>query len=71
MVSLLHGNLKEHDPISLAGDIYVHLHGIRQSVDIIISSPDEFEKNKEFTSSVFYPIVREGRVIYATETATG
>jgi uncharacterized protein len=58
-----------YDPISLAGDIYVHLHGIRQSVDIILSSPEEIERNHHFQGSVLYPAMREGRVIYEAETS--
>lgn len=57
-----------YDPISLAGDIYVHLHGIRQSVDIILSSPEEMERSHHFQGSVLYPALREGRVIYEAET---
>lgn len=57
-----------YDPISLAGDIYVHLHGIRQSVDIVLSSPEEIEKNHQFQGSVFYPAMREGRVVYEAKT---
>lgn len=59
-----------YDPISLAGDIYVRLHGIKQSVDIIISSPEELDTQKNIFGSVFYPAVREGRVIYETKAST-
>lgn len=58
-----------YDPITLTGDIYVNLHGIRQAVDIIISSPDEIAKNRLFQGSVLYPALREGKVIYEAETA--
>jgi len=58
-----------YDPITLTGDIYVNLHGIRQSVDIIMSSPEDIEKNRLFQGSVLYPALREGKVIYESETS--
>lgn len=59
----------DYDPITFTGDIYVNLHGIRQAVDIIMSSPDEIAKNRLFQGSVLYPALREGKVIYEAETA--
>lgn len=58
-----------YDPISLAGDIYVNLHGIRQSVDILIYSPEEIERNHQFFGSVLYPALQEGRVVYEAEAS--
>ena len=47
------------------------LHGIKQSVDIIISSPEELDTQKKyFWVLYFYPAVREGRVIYETKAST-
>lgn len=59
----------KYDPILLAGDIYVNLRGIRHSVDVIVSSPEEIEIGRQFQGSVFYSALREGRVIYEAKTS--
>lgn len=57
-----------YDPISLIGDIYVNLHGIKQSVDIVLCSPEDVAKSKNNQYSVLYPALKEGKIIYDTET---
>lgn len=56
-----------YDRVRLLGDIYVNLHGIRQSVDIVICSSDEIEKFQKINYSALYPALREGTVIYENE----
>lgn len=47
------------DPITLIGDIYVHLHGIRQAVDILLNTPGKLKKEGIFR--VQYAIMQYGK----------
>jgi len=58
-----------YDPISLTGDIYVHLHGIKQAVDIVLCSPEDIEKSMFDCYSVISPAIKEGKVVYEAKTA--
>jgi len=41
------------------------LRGIRTPVDIVVSTPEEFDWRQEIVGTVEYPAVKEGRVLYA------
>lgn len=45
--------------------IRVALHDIRVPVDVIVTTPDDFEWRKEIPGTIEYPAVQEGRVLYA------
>ncbi|MGM0381523.1 MAG: nucleotidyltransferase domain-containing protein, partial [bacterium] len=49
----------------LTGDIYVDLQGInRPPVDVVVISPETFEKNKNVFGTLPYQAHREGKVVY-------
>jgi predicted nucleotidyltransferase len=41
------------------------LRGIRVPVDIVVSTPEEFEWRREIAGTIEYPAVKEGKVLYA------
>ena len=41
------------------------LRGIRTPVDIVVSTPEEFDWRQEIVGTIEYPAVKEGRVLYA------
>jgi predicted nucleotidyltransferase len=41
------------------------LRDIRTPVDIVVSTPEEFDWRQEIVGTIEYPAVREGRVLYA------
>jgi len=45
--------------------IRVALHDIRVPMDIIVTTPEEFEWRKEIPGTIEYPAVQEGKVLYA------
>lgn len=52
----------------LAGKIYMNLHGVGQAVDVIVATPRDVERYKDCFALVYYPAVREGKVVYAAKT---
>ncbi len=53
-----------YNPRVIAADIHVSLYGIDQAVDLVIVTPEQVEQYKNSPSTVVYPALREGRVIY-------
>lgn len=45
--------------------IRVALHDIRVPIDIIVTTPEDFEWRKEIPGTIEYPAVKEGKVLYA------
>ncbi|OGL62636.1 MAG: hypothetical protein A3J27_13460 [Candidatus Tectomicrobia bacterium RIFCSPLOWO2_12_FULL_69_37] len=41
------------------------LRGIRVPVDIIVTTPEDFEWRREVVGTIEYPAVKEGRLMYA------
>lgn len=41
------------------------LRGIRVPVDIIVSTPEEFDWRQQIVGTIEYPAVKEGKVLYA------
>lgn len=41
------------------------LRGIRTPVDIVVSTPEEFDWRQEIVGTIEYPAVKEGKVLYA------
>jgi predicted nucleotidyltransferase len=41
------------------------LGGIRVPVDIVVSTPEEFDWRQEIVGTIKYPAVKEGKVLYA------
>ena len=44
--------------------IRVALHDIHVPVDIIVTTPEEFEWRKDIVGTIEYPAVKEGKVLY-------
>ncbi len=57
-----------YNPRVIAADIHVSLYGIDQAVDLVIVTPEQVEHYKNSPSTVVYPALREGRVIYHAES---
>lgn len=49
----------------LVEEIYLHLHGVGQPVDVVIVTPEEVERYRDSHAVVVGPAVRGGRVVYA------
>ena len=47
-----------------AVEIGVALHGIDISKDIIVVTPEQFERRKDLVGTVEYPATHEGRLLY-------
>ncbi len=63
-------SLSSLEPI-IQGDsskFHVSLYGIDQAVDLVIVTPEQVEHYKNSPSTVVYPALREGRVIYHAES---
>ncbi len=48
-------------------EIRVALHDIRVAKDIIVTTPEDFERRKEIPGTIERPAAREGRVLYARD----
>jgi len=46
-------------------EIRVALHDIPIPMDIIVVTPDEFERRRDIVGTIVRPAVREGKVLYA------
>ena len=51
-----HGKLSDH--------VHMGLNGVRQPTGIIIATPETIERYKDSFALVYYPALREGRVVY-------
>ena len=49
----------------LAQEIYRHLIGVGQAVDIVVVTPGDIERYRTCPSLIIEPTLREGRVVYA------
>ena len=49
--------------------IYMNLYGSDEAVDIIVVTPEEVELYRDTNCLVIAPALREGKVLYATDTA--
>lgn len=54
----------EFDQSRLVGDIYMHLHGVGQAVDVILVTPEQVEQYRNTHCLVIAPALQEGREIY-------
>ena len=52
------------DYAQLAGDIYVHLHGVGQAVDVVLVTPEQVEQYRDTHCLIIAPALREGREVY-------
>lgn len=51
--------------IDLCADLLKALAGFGVSKDVMVLTPDEYERKKDIPGTVAYPASREGRVLYA------
>jgi predicted nucleotidyltransferase len=49
----------------LAKQIYRHLVGVGQAVDVIVVTPDDLERYRDSHALIIAPALREGKVVYA------
>jgi len=48
----------------LTGEIYMHLIGVGQAVDVVLVTPEDVDRYRDSHSLVIKPALREGRVVY-------
>ncbi len=51
--------------VELRLDIREALHSIPVPVDIIVTTPEDFDWRKDFVGTIEWPAAREGKVLYA------
>jgi predicted nucleotidyltransferase len=49
----------------LASEIYMHLFDVKQSIDVVVVTPEDIERYGHSPSLIIEPALREGRVVYA------
>ncbi len=49
----------------LASEIYMHLFDIKQSVDVVVVTPEDIERYGHSPALILESALREGRVVYA------
>ncbi len=49
----------------LAAEIYMHLFDVKQSVDIVVVTPEDIERYGHSPALIIEPALREGHVVYA------
>src|SRR5512142_776703 len=49
----------------LASEIYMHLFDMKQSIDVIVVTPEDIERYGHSPALIIEPALREGRVVYA------
>ncbi len=54
----------EFDFGRLLGDIYMHLHGVGQAVDVILATPEQVERYRDVPYLVISAALREGKEVY-------
>ncbi|MEW6298519.1 MAG: nucleotidyltransferase domain-containing protein [Thermodesulfobacteriota bacterium] len=52
----------------LTEEIYMHLSGIGQAVDVVVVTPEDIERYRDNFALVIYPALREGKVVYDVGT---
>jgi predicted nucleotidyltransferase len=51
--------------LDLTGQIYRNLHGVGESVDVVVVTPEDVERYHDSHSLVIAPALKEGKVVYA------
>ena len=52
----------------LTEDIYMHLFGVSQAIDVIVVRPADIERFRDSFSTVIEPALRDGEVVYEHQT---
>jgi len=60
----------EFDYGRLVGDIYMHLHGVGQAVDVILATPEQVEQYRDVPYLVIFAALREGKEVYCAPTVS-
>jgi predicted nucleotidyltransferase len=63
-VDLLVVKSGEFDHSRLVGDIYMHLHGVGQAVDVLVVTPEQVEQYRNTHCLIIAPALREGKEVY-------
>jgi predicted nucleotidyltransferase len=63
-VDLLVVKSGEFDQSRLVGDIYMHLHGVGQAVDVLVVTPEQVEQYRNTHCLIIAPALREGQEVY-------
>ena len=63
-VDLLVVKSGEFDQSRLVGDIYMHLHGVGQAVDVLVVTPEQVEQYQNAHCLIMAPALREGKAVY-------
>jgi predicted nucleotidyltransferase len=53
--------------LELTGQMYLHMHGVGEAVDIVVVTPEDVERYRNSHTLVIAPALREGCVVYAAE----
>ena len=51
--------------LELTGQIYRHMHGVGEAVDVVVVTPEDIERYRDSHALVIAPALREGKVVYA------
>ena len=51
--------------LKLTGQIYRHMHGVGEAVDVVVVTPEDVERYRDSHALVIAPALREGKVVYA------
>jgi uncharacterized protein len=63
-VDLLVVKAGEFDQGRLTGEVYMHLHGVGEAVDVILVTPEQVERYRNTHYLVIAPALREGKEVY-------
>jgi uncharacterized protein len=63
-VDLLVVKSGSYGKLDLLGKIRMNLWGVGEAVDVILATPEELDRYGDCPAIVFYPAIREGRVLY-------
>jgi uncharacterized protein len=63
-VDLLIVKSGEFDQSRLVGDIYMHLHGVGQAVDVLVVTPEQVEQYRNTHCLIIAPALCEGKEVY-------
>ena len=50
--------------LELTGQIYMHMHGVGEAVDIVVVTPEDVERYRDSHALVIAPALREGKAVY-------
>lgn len=53
----------------LTEEIYMHLFGVGQAVDVVVVTPEDIERFRDAFSLVIEPALREGKVVYERQSS--